>query len=62
MSYHLPPLPWLRAFEAAARRGSFAAAAGELALTSAAVSYQVRALEQPCWAIRCSSGCRAACA
>lgn len=46
MSYHLPPLPWLRAFEAAARRGSFAAAAGELALTSAAVSYQVRALEQ----------------
>lgn len=45
MSYHLPPLPWLRAFEAAARRGSFAAAAGELALTSAAVSYQVRALE-----------------
>lgn len=46
MSYHLPPLPWLRAFEAAARRGSFAAAAGELGLTSAAVSYQVRALEQ----------------
>nr|WP_298681972.1 LysR substrate-binding domain-containing protein [uncultured Dongia sp.] len=45
MSYHLPPLPWLRAFEAAARRGSFAAAANELALTSAAVSYQVRALE-----------------
>ncbi len=45
MSYHLPPLPWLRAFEAAARRGSFAAAAGELALTPAAVSYQVRALE-----------------
>lgn len=46
MPYHLPPLPWLRAFEAAARRGSFAAAAGELGLTSAAVSYQVRALEQ----------------
>jgi len=46
MSYHLPPLPWLRSFEAAARRGSFAAAAGELGLTSAAVSYQVRALEQ----------------
>jgi len=46
MSYHLPPLPWLRAFEAAARRGSFAAAANELGLTSAAVSYQVRALEQ----------------
>lgn len=46
MSYHLPPLPWLRSFEAAARRGSFAAAAVELGLTSAAVSYQVRALEQ----------------
>jgi LysR family glycine cleavage system transcriptional activator len=46
MPYHLPPLPWLRAFEAAARRGSFAAAASELGLTSAAVSYQVRALEQ----------------
>jgi LysR family glycine cleavage system transcriptional activator len=46
MSYHLPPLPWLRSFEAAARRGSFSAAAGELGLTSAAVSYQVRALEQ----------------
>ncbi|TDQ78460.1 LysR family transcriptional regulator [Dongia mobilis] len=46
MSYHLPPLPWLRSFEASARRGSFSAAAGELGLTSAAVSYQVRALEQ----------------
>jgi LysR family glycine cleavage system transcriptional activator len=46
MSYHLPPLPWLRSFEASARRGSFAAAANELGLTSAAVSYQVRALEQ----------------
>lgn len=46
MSYHLPPLPWLRSFEASARRGSFAAAASELGLTSAAVSYQVRALEQ----------------
>lgn len=46
MSYNLPPLPWLRAFEAAARRNSFAAAAGELGLTPAAVSYQVRALEQ----------------
>jgi LysR family glycine cleavage system transcriptional activator len=46
MSYHLPPLPWLRAFEAAARRGSFATAASELGLTSAAVSYQMRALEQ----------------
>lgn len=46
MPYHLPPLPWLRSFEASARRGSFAAAASELSLTSAAVSYQVRALEE----------------
>lgn len=45
MSYHLPPMNWLRAFEAAARHASFAAAAGELALTSAAVSHQVRSLE-----------------
>jgi LysR family glycine cleavage system transcriptional activator len=45
MSYHLPPVNWLRAFEAAARHASFAAAAGELALTSAAVSHQVRSLE-----------------
>jgi len=41
----LPPLNWLRAFEAAARGGSFAAAAQELGVTSAAVSQQVRLLE-----------------
>ncbi|MBI2255052.1 MAG: LysR family transcriptional regulator [Proteobacteria bacterium] len=46
MSYRLPPLPWLRAFEASARRGSFAAAADELSLTPAAVSHQMRSLEQ----------------
>jgi len=46
MSYRLPPLPWLRAFEASARRGSFASAADELGLTSAAVSHQMRSLEQ----------------
>ncbi len=46
MTYRLPPLAWLRAFEAAARRGSFAAAAEELALTSAAISHQMRSLEQ----------------
>tara|TARA_R110002072_G_scaffold176934_4_gene332780 strand:+ start:3584 stop:4474 length:891 start_codon:yes stop_codon:yes gene_type:complete len=45
MSYQLPPLNWLRAFEAAARHGSFTAAAGELNLTQAAVSHQVRSLE-----------------
>ncbi len=41
----LPNLPGLKAFEAAARTGSFAAAAAELNLTSGAVSYQIRALE-----------------
>ena len=41
----LPTLSWLRAFEAAARTSSFAAAAGELNLTSGAISYQIRALE-----------------
>jgi LysR family transcriptional regulator, glycine cleavage system transcriptional activator len=41
----LPPLTWLRAFEAAARTSSFAAAALELRLTSGAISYQIRALE-----------------
>lgn len=41
----LPTLAWLRAFEAAARTESFTAAARELGLTQAAISYQVRALE-----------------
>lgn len=41
----LPPLLLLRAFEAAARTSSFTAAAKELNITQAAVSYQVRALE-----------------
>ncbi len=36
---------WLRAFEAAVRLGSFTAAAGELGLTQAVVSYQIRSLE-----------------
>lgn len=45
MAYSLPPVNWLRAFEAAARHESFAAAAGELSLTPAAVSHQVRSLE-----------------
>jgi len=42
----LPPLAAVRAFEAAARRESFTAAAAELGLTQAAVSYQVKALEE----------------
>jgi len=42
----LPPLTWLRAFEAAARTLSFTAAAGELNVTQAAVSKHVKSLEQ----------------
>jgi len=42
----LPPLEFLVAFEAAARLGSFTAAAEELNLTQAAVSRQIRLLEQ----------------
>ena len=42
----LPPLNALRAFEASARLGSFVAAATELRVSAAAVSQQVRRLEQ----------------
>jgi LysR family transcriptional regulator, glycine cleavage system transcriptional activator len=42
----LPPLNWLRAFEAAARHLSFTHAAHELNLTQAAVSKQVKLLEK----------------
>jgi LysR family glycine cleavage system transcriptional activator len=42
----LPPLNALRAFEAAARLMSFSRAADELAVTPAAVSHQIRALEE----------------
>jgi LysR family glycine cleavage system transcriptional activator len=42
----LPPLNGLRAFEAAARLGGFAAAADELGVTAGAVSQRVRDLEQ----------------
>ena len=45
MSDRLPPLNALRAFEAAARHLSFAKAADELAFTPAALSYQIRNLE-----------------
>lgn len=41
----LPPLTAVRAFEAAARHGSFTSAAAELGMTQAAVSYQIRVLE-----------------
>ena len=42
---HLPPLPSVRVFEAAARHENFTLAAAELGMTQAAVSYQVRILE-----------------
>lgn len=45
MSYRLPPLNGLRAFEAAARHLSFKRAADELCVTPGAVSQQVKALE-----------------
>lgn len=41
----LPPVPNLQAFEAVARRRSFALAAAELHLTASAVSHQVARLE-----------------
>lgn len=41
----LPPLEWVRVFEAAARLGSFTAAGEELGLTQAAVSQRIRNLE-----------------
>lgn len=41
----LPPLEWIRVFEAAARLNSFSAAATELSLTQAAVSQRIRNLE-----------------
>lgn len=46
MSDRLPPLTALRAFEAAARHMSFAAAATELHVTPAALSFQIKSLEQ----------------
>lgn len=42
----LPPLSALRAFEAAARHGSFKHAANELAVTPTAISHQIRFLEE----------------
>ncbi len=41
----MPPLNWMRAFEAAARHSSFKLAADELNVTPAAISQQVRSLE-----------------
>ena len=44
--FSLPPLNWLRAFEAAARHSSFKKAAEELNVTPAAISQHVKALEE----------------
>jgi LysR family glycine cleavage system transcriptional activator len=46
MTAPLPPLSALRAFEAAARHLSFTLAAEELHVTPAAISHQIRALEE----------------
>lgn len=46
MSDHLPPLAAIRVFEAAARHLSFTRAADELGMTQAAVSYQIKLLEE----------------
>src|SRR6186997_1740241 len=46
MARRLPPLNALRAFEASARLGSFVTAAQELRVSAAAVSQQVRRLEE----------------
>ncbi|WP_051630689.1 LysR substrate-binding domain-containing protein [Afifella pfennigii] len=48
MASALPPLSTIRVFEAAARHLNFTAAGEELAMTQAAVSYQIRLLEE--WA------------
>ena len=45
MTRRLPPLTALRAFEAAARHRSFTRAAAELHVTQAAISHQVKQLE-----------------
>lgn len=42
---NLPPLSALRVFDAVARQLSFTAAAGDLGMTQAGVSYQIRLLE-----------------
>lgn len=45
MQQDLPPLGWLRAFEAAARHLSFTHAARDLNMTQSAVSQQIKSLE-----------------
>lgn len=45
MHYRLPPLPAVRAFEAAARLGGFQAAGEELHVSAGAIAHQVKQLE-----------------
>lgn len=45
MQHRLPPLPAVRAFEAAARHGGFQSAAAELHVSAGAVAHQVKQLE-----------------
>lgn len=46
MAWQLPPMAAIRVFEAAARLASFTKAAEELGMTQAAVSYQIKVLEE----------------
>lgn len=46
MAWQLPPLPAIRVFEAAARLHNFTRAAEELGMSQAAVSYQIKLLEE----------------
>lgn len=46
MTDRLPPLTALRAFDAAARHMSFSRAADELNVTPAALSFQIKSLEE----------------
>ena len=46
MAIRLPPLNTLRAFEAASRHLSFTKAADELFVTQAAISHQIKTLEE----------------
>ena len=46
MARHIPPLSAVRVFEAAARHLNFTRAAEELAMTQAAVSYQIKLIEE----------------
>jgi LysR family transcriptional regulator, glycine cleavage system transcriptional activator len=46
MRRHLPPLTALKAFEAAARNGSFSGAASELLVSQAAISHQIKQIEE----------------